>query len=314
MEAIRPPALKPGDVIGVAATASAFDREKLQRGVGWLSARGFRIRYAPGLFERHHYLAGTARQRADGLHALASDEEVCAILCARGGYGTMQVLELLDWSLLGARPRIFVGYSDMTPLLWSLRQRTKVVAFHGPVVSGLVDNTDEASRAHLLEALCRWERPPAPLSGGTTLTPGVVEAEAVGGNLTMVAATLGTPWQVDATGRILLLEDVGERPYRVDRVLTQLRLAGVLSEVAGIAAGTFSGCDEPGGGGRDILEILAEAVDGLGIPVCAGLPFGHDSANRLIPIGVPCRLDASAGRLEVLEPVVGPPDAQLGAT
>ena len=312
--ALRPSALQPGDTIGIAAPASAFKAELFERAVAWLEVCGFQVKLAPGIFERHHYLAGKASTRVDDLHMLFADPDVKAIFCARGGYGSMQLLPHLDYDLSAANPKIFVGYSDLTPLLGAIRDRCGLVSYHGPVMTGLAGLTDDDSKAHLLAALSGWQMPPAALSARQSLVGGVAVAEAIGGNLTMMAAALGTPYQLETRGRILLVEEVGERPFRVDRVLTQLRLAGVFDEVAGVAVGTMIGCHESGGGGRPTDDLLIENLSTLSVPVCIGLPFGHGAANRLLPIGTPLCLDGDLGTLSFSQPLVSPPAESVGVS
>lgn len=300
--------LRPGDTIGIAAPASGFPDAPFREGVAWLEAQGFRVVWDPGLFERQAYMAGSPARRIDELHRLFADPSVDAILCARGGYGVMRILDGLDWGLIARHPKVFVGYSDLTPLLAALRDRSDLVCFHGPVMTGLIPRTDEAGRAHLLRCLMDPSVAPPALEGGVTVRSGVVEAEAIGGNLSLLAATIGTPWQVRPRGRILLIEEVGERPYRVDRLLTQLKLAGMFTEVGGVAIGALEGCEEAPGKPWAWDGLFDELLGDLGVPVCWGLPFGHGLANRTIPLGTPLRLDAAAGTLTPLGPSVAPRD------
>ena len=304
--ALRPPALVPGATVGIVAPSSSFPRDSFDEGVAWLEAQGLRVKWRPDLMERHYYLAGSRRRRLDELHAMFSDPEVSAIFCARGGFGLMHLLPDIDWDILLAAPKIFVGYSDLTPLLNTLVSRG-MVSFLGPVMTGLTRKTSPDCQAQLLEVMSEVGKPCWRLEGGTCLRPGVVEAPACGGNLSMLAATAGTPWQVDPEGKILLIEDVGERPYRIDRLLTQLRLTGMLGRAAAIAIGNMEDCQEPGGRGRPLPEIYADLLGDLPIPVCYGLPFGHGWDNHTIPLGVDLHLDCGQGRLVPLSPAVSVP-------
>jgi len=302
---IRPPALRPGDAIAIAAPASCFPREPFTRGTEWLEAQGFRVYFREDLFERMHYLAGPASRRLSEVHELFERETEQALFFARGGYGSMHLLPDLQLRALEARPRIVIGCSDLTPLLNLLPQRLGMVSFHGPMVAGLTRTRPE-SLEQLIRLLTRTDEVPGPIGGGdfVPLRGGRVVAPLCGGNLSLIAATLGTPFELDTRGRILCLEDVGERPYRIDRLLQQLFLAGKLQDAAGIAVGELVDCGEPGGRGRPLMEIFETFVSALRIPVVTGLPFGHGAANDTLPLGALAELDADRGTLQVLTPVV----------
>lgn len=300
-----PRALQPGDVIGVVAPASAFPREGFELGVRWLESQGYRVRYLPEIFERHHYYAGSFERRVAELERMLLDPEVRAIVSARGGYGSTPVAARVDWSLLQQEPRILVGCSDLTPLLNQVARTQQTVTFHGPMVAGF-HKTQSSSLERLIAMLTQPGQVPAPMVANTpvTLRAGTVTAPVCGGNLCMIAATLGTSLEVDTRGRILCLEEIGERPYRLDRMLTQLQLAGKLKDVAGIAIGGLIDCEEPGGRGRPPLDVVAQVIDGLSVPVVAGLPFGHGPDNDPVALGATATLDASQGSLSFLYPVV----------
>ena len=303
---VAPRALKVGDVIGIAAPASGFDPDAFARGVAWLRARGFRVTYRRDIHARHHYLAGPRSRRLAELQELLRDSEVKAVLFARGGFGVMHLLPDLDVVGLRETPRIVLGYSDLTPLLNWITRRTGLITFHGPLVAGFHE-TSEASLAQMLDMLTGAGRIPAPLtcaSASSGLRGGVATGRLCGGNLSLVAATLGTPYEIDTRGRILLLEEVGERPYRVDRLLTQLRLAGKLREAAGVAVGEMVDCVEPGGKGRPVVDIVREVCDDVPGPVVYGLPFGHGPENMTLPLGALAELDGDRGELRFQEPVV----------
>lgn len=305
-----PRALAPGDHIRVVAPASGFPREAFETGVGMLEARGYRVSWRPDLFERQHYVAGSVARRLDELHEAFTDPSIQAVLCARGGYGSMQLLTGLDFSVIERHPKVFVGCSDLTPLLNICVQDLNFVAYHGPVVAGLHRTRPESltqlfalleGRAWRPGGEARAEESSLPAriwaSPGGTVRPGRVTARLCGGNLSMLAATLGTPFEIVTQDRIVCLEDVGERPYRLDRLLTQLKLAGKLHQVAGVAFGSFTDCAEPGGGGRPVEAVLHEAVADLECPVLSGLPFGHGPENDALPLGALATLDADAGWL-----------------
>jgi muramoyltetrapeptide carboxypeptidase len=307
---IRPPALHSDSRVALVAPAGPLTSGAVNRAVervqewGWTPLLG---EHARG---RRGYLSGTDEQRiADLNHAFRSGDNQ-AIWCLRGGYGTMRILEHLDWEALRRRPRPLIGFSDNTALHLAL-QRLGIVSFHGPhpAAAEFPVFTRDTFRRVVTEPRAAG-RLPFPGSGpdrAETVTPGRAEAPLVGGNLAMLAATLGTPYGLRAEGAILFLEEVGEPAYRLDRLLSQLRLAGVLEAVAGIALGAFSECPDDGMEGIPTpAEVIRDRLGSLGVPVAAGFPFGHVPDNWTLPLGVRARLDASAGTLELLEPAVSP--------
>lgn len=294
----QPPALSPGDRVAVIAPASAFDRESFEAGLAVIAAR-YEARYQPSILERHRYLAGEDARRLQELKTALADPAVKAVFCARGGYGAMRLLpELRALPEFPAKP--LVGFSDITALHLCL-QSLGLTSIHGPVLTQL-GSLSPATRARLF-ALLETASPAAALSGSQTLVPGVVEGPLLGGCLSVLTRLLGTPYLPALDGAILLLEDRGERPYRLDRMWTHLALAGVFTRVRGIALGDFSGCEEPGApySSGDVLRDLAAAT---GLPCAAGFPVGHGDANEPVPLGVRARLDAGARSLTFLEPAV----------
>lgn len=302
--AIKPPALRPGGTIGVTAPAAAVDPDHLERGLQALRARGYRVKLAPHILARSGVLAGTDAQRAADLALMFADPQVEAIIAARGGYGAGRLLPLLDFAQIGRTPKLFVGFSDHTFLLNALFARASLICIHGPVVAkDLAAGLAADSLTHLL-ALMAGRTGEFALEGSRALAAGCAEGRLVGGCLSILVAMLATPYAPDFRGAILLLEDTGERAYRIDRMLVQLRQAGVLGAVAGIALGGFRA---PGGEPaeqRRIGEFVAEQTADLGIPVLAGLEVGHATGNYALPIGARVRLDADARRLSLLEAAV----------
>lgn len=303
---IRPPALKPGARIALVAPAGPLGDGAVDRAIervlgwGWEPAPGEHAR------KRHGYLSAPDAQRAEDLNAALADDSVDAVWCLRGGYGVMRILDAVDWTALARHPKPVIGFSDNTALHLAI-QRLGIVSFHGPHPA--TQELTSFSADGLLGALTSTQPAgllPFPGAGGRaeTITGGAAEGRLVGGNLSLVAATLGTPYAIDAQGAILFLEEVGEAPYRVDRLLSQLRLAGVLDGVAGIALGGFTetGTDDDGPG---VLDVLGDLLGGLGIPVAHGFPFGHVDDNWTLPVGGRARLDADEGTLALLEPGVG---------
>jgi muramoyltetrapeptide carboxypeptidase len=294
-------ALRPGDAVAVVAPAGPFDRESFEAGLRVLAER-YRVVVPDGLFARSRYLAGDDGRRLDELTAALADESVKAVVAARGGYGALRLLARLRPRLAGLVPKPLVGFSDITALHLAL-QAAGWVTIHGPVVTQLATQPpDVATRLfHLLES-----PDPAPALPGTPMVAGLAEGPLVGGNLSLLTRLLGTPYLPPLDGAVLLLEDVGERPYRLDRMWTHLALAGVFDRVAGLALGAFTDCEEPDGD-YPVGDVLAELVAEVGRPALGALPIGHGAVNQPVPLGVRVRLDAGAGVLAFLEPAVAPP-------
>jgi muramoyltetrapeptide carboxypeptidase len=287
--------------VAVVAPAGPFDRESFQAGLAVLGGR-YRPVFDDGLFSRTRYLAGDDGRRLHELAAALADESVRAVFVARGGYGAMRLLAALGPKLSGLPPRLLIGFSDATALHLALQAAGRA-SVHGPVLTQLgTQPLEVAARLfHLLESA----DVAAPPLAGTPLAPGVVEGPLVGGNLSLLTRLLGTPYLPSLDGAVLLLEDVGERPYRLDRMWTHLGLAGVFAGVLGLALGEFTDCEEPGGEyGSE--EVLAGLVAETGLPCVGGLPIGHGRVNQPVALGCRVRLDGNAGRLEFLEPAVAP--------
>jgi muramoyltetrapeptide carboxypeptidase len=294
----KPRALPRGGTIGVAAPASAVDLEWVAAGEKRWREAGFTVVRRDDLGARDRYLAGGDARRAGELRELWADARIDAILCARGGYGCHRIMDRLDPRAARDAAKPLVGYSDVTTLLLWQRRCAGLVGFHGPMLERGEEISDDEIGA-LVEMLTGTERLPV-LRAGTNGAGAVVEGPLVGGSLTLVAASLGTPWQIDARGAVLMLEDTGERPFRVDRMLQQLRFAGVLAGVAGVGLGYFERCDEPDGAITS-EQILREWLDAAGVPWVAGLPFGHGAPNLCWPMGVRARLDGARATLHILE-------------
>ncbi len=283
--------LGPGARIGVIAPSHAFFEDRYRQGVRWLEGRGYEVVEAPDLRARHRYLAGDDDHRLASLIWAMTAPDLDAVWAARGGSGVTRLLGRVPFDALARRP--LIGFSDLTPLLDALARRGRP-AIHGPVVHSL-GATDAASLDHLA-ALLEGRRI-APLIG-EAIAPGRAVGRLVGGNLCMVAATCGTPWQLDARGAILVLEEIGEVPYKVDRMLQQLADAGVFDGVAGLALGTFTGCDAPAGADYALRDVLIDRAAALGVPAALGLPIGHGPENRAFVVGATAALDAGALSLD----------------
>jgi len=292
-------ALRPGDRVAIIAPASGFERAAFEAGVALLGAR-YRTEYSSGVFERQRYLAGSDARRLDELTGALANPDIRAVFCARGGYGATRLLARLKAPPLA--PKLLVGFSDITALhLWL--QAHGRISIHGPVLTQLPRLTAETRER--LFALLERNLPAPALTGTATYVAGTAEGPLIGGNLSVVTRLLGTPFIPALDGAILLLEDQGERPYRLDRMWTHLELAGVFGRVRGVALGSFSGCEEEGAPykSEDVLRELALAS---GLPCAAGFPVGHTDRNEPLALGVRARLDAGAKTLSFLEPAIAP--------
>lgn len=292
-------AIHPGDRVAVIAPASGFDRPSFELGLEVLAQR-YRPVYSEGIFARHRYLAGDDARRLSELVTALADPNARAVFCARGGYGATRLLSKLAGMPPPGERKLLVGFSDITALhLWL--QAHGWISIHGPVLTQL-GRLGTATHERLFSLL---ETPAAapPLEGTDTYVPGSAEGRLVGGNLSMLSRVIGTPFMPVLEDTVLLLEDQGERPYRIDRMWTHLALAGVFARVRGIVLGNFTHCEEKDApySSADLLRELAAAT---GLPCAAGFPIGHADANEPVPLGVRVRLDAGSRRLTFLEPAV----------
>jgi muramoyltetrapeptide carboxypeptidase len=293
--------------VAVVAPAGPIERESLEAGLRVLAGR-YETSWEPGLLSRARYLAGDDARRAGELRAALEDPRTRAVIAARGGYGSLRLLPRL-WPdgghdggpLAAGRPKLVVGFSDVTALHGAL-QALGQVSVHGPSVYQLATQPT-AVVARLFTLLEDATAPPAGLAG-TPLVGGVVEGPLLGGNLSLLTRLLGTQWLPDLRGAVLLLEDVTEQPYRLDRMWTHLRLAGVFDQVRGLALGEFTQCEEPGAAfaSQDVLWGLAAETR---LPCVAGLAIGHGAVNVPVALGTRVRLDGGTGTLAFLEPAVG---------
>lgn len=305
MQYSRPRALRTGDRVAVVAASSPPDQERLDLGVAAIQSLGVEVdvfksaREAGGVYD---YLAGDDGLRAADLTAALADPAYAAVFLARGGYGAQRTLEHVDWDAVDRlSPKVVVGFSDVTALLEAVAVKLGWVSLFGPVATS---EGFHLGRGHYpFDVLTRLLFMPETVReltfpGFRTLVPGVAEGVTLGGTATLLAASIGTDTSLPARDGILFLEDVGELPYRLDRIITQLRRSGYLDGVAGILLGTFTGC------GEDVEAMLAERLGDLGVPILAGADIGHGVAMQTYPIGVRARLDAECGTLTFLEPVL----------
>ena len=312
MQTIKPPRLNRGDVIGIVAPASPpSSPEKIERGAAYIETMGFRTVIGKHARDADGYLAGSDDHRAEDLNAMFADPKIRAIFAARGGYGTPRILDRLDYESIRRNPKIFVGYSDCTALQCAIFTRTGLVTFSGPMVAvEMQEKMDSFTEENFWPLLCEpaprrtLPRPPAP--GLTLLRGGLGEGVLMGGNCTLLAALAGTPFMPAVDRTILFLEEIGEKPYRIDRLLAQLRLAGLLRRAAGVMLGTFSGCEAASADGPSLSldRIFSDYFSGVAGPVIGNFPYGHQPSKLTIPFGVSARVNTSAMTVELTENTV----------
>lgn len=289
--------LAPEGLVALIAPAGPTSLD-LQAAERWMNGRGYRLRIYPSVSSQQGYLAGSDAVRLQDIHHAFADPEVDAILCLRGGYGTPRLLDRIDFDLIRRNPKPFVGYSDITALHLAIARLCGFVTFHGPLFKAELLNGKLAPTESAL-----WQMLSGALGAGgeivhpdafplTTVQPGQACGRLLGGNLSLLGGTLGTPWEIDSDGIILFIEDVNEPLYRVDRLLTHLRLSGKLASVKGVLVGDFAGITVP-----DLAPLLLDIFGPLGIPVLAGWRSGHCDPNLTLPMGAQVKLDASQQRL-----------------
>jgi muramoyltetrapeptide carboxypeptidase len=309
---IKPPALRAGDTVGIVAPASNVKREDLDAGCEALRCAGYHPFYFDSIFDQDLYFAGSVVRRARELEDMFSREDVRAIICARGGYGSNYLLDKLDFEKIKAHPKIFVGYSDLTALLTCLADKTGLITFHGPMVAkdwAHDDGVDATSWQSALSGTSPWAVAPGADSRAKGLVEGHAEGILYGGCLSILVASLGTRYEVNTQGTILLLEDVAAKPFQIDRMLMQLKLAGKLSGVKGIIFGEMRDCVQTANQGYTLEEIVLRIVGDIGVPVAYGLSSGHvHTGNITLPFGVVSELTVSGARmsLRILEAAVMP--------
>lgn len=296
IDSIKPRRLDPGAVIGVVAPASPFKRRVLMQGLKILQDMGYAVKTPPDLFVGEGYLAGTDEHRARQLQEMFIDDAVDAVMCARGGFGSLRMLPFLDWELLRRHPKPFIGFSDITALHHAFYQKTGIVTFHGPVVCSL-PSSDRQTQTALYRALSTRLALSFRSPKIRTIRPGRAEGILLGGNLTTLCHLVGTPFASNLTGAVLFLEDTGEVAYRIDRMLTQMKLAGCFDGIKGVVLGSFSNGAKP----AVISDLVRQLFADQDLPILAGMAFGHGHRNLTLPMGVRVHLDADDGRLILLE-------------
>ncbi|MDE3057408.1 MAG: LD-carboxypeptidase [Bacteroidota bacterium] len=317
---IKPKALKPGDTVGIIAPASnVYEHEEIVMGREIIESLGFKTVLGKNTARQYGYLAGSDEQRADDMNEMFHRDDIDGIICLRGGWGSMRILPMLDYEMMRKNPKVLMGYSDITSLLLAVYKHAGIVTFHGPVV---LSTYNDYTMEYLTKAVFTPQpvglikNPPLP-SGEKVeqenriirLGKGKGSGALVGGNLSLLVSTLGTPFEVDLKGKVLFIEEVGEEPYRVDRMLTHLWLTGKLQELAGLVIGKLTDCTpndyKPAFPQTlSVEEILRTRIEPLGIPAVYGLMIGHIKDKITVPLGIQATLDGDAGTLTIDESAV----------
>jgi muramoyltetrapeptide carboxypeptidase len=301
---IKPAALHQGDKIGLIAPASSFNREGFLAGCERLRQMGFEPVYSQNIFDRDIYFAGTVERRAHEFQEFWRRDDIAALVCVRGGYGSNYLLEKVDYRVIAARPKILLGCSDVTSLLTAIHDRTGLIGFHGPMAAkDIADGTfDLSSWKNALQGAANWS---VPTAGVEVLRSGKGSGRLYGGCLSMLVASLGTQFEIQADDCILFVEDIAEKPYRIDRMLMQLRLAGKLEKVRGFVFGEMLDCAPPKGETYNLQQVIMRVLAPYNVPIIYGLKSGHvSSGNITLPIGVKAELEAQGAdvSLSIVEP------------
>lgn len=316
---LKPKRLEEGATIGLSAPASHLDgRSRIEIAIEMIQSLGFKVKEGRHLYRQHGYFAGTDAERADDLNELFADRAVDGIICLAGGWGSSRLLPLLDYAMIRENPKVFMGYSDITSLLNGIYAQTGLVTFHGLLAatewSGYIIEEFKKVVMQAQHDILLGNPPPFVKSEGQverrnrvrSLQPGIVRGALVGGNLSLISHLTGTPYLPDFSGKILFLEDIHEAVYRIDRMLTQLKLSGRLDGIAGLAFGKFTDCTPDASRARQFSldEVLENFCMDIGVPSINGLMVGHVPEQATLPIGCLVELDATLGSLRLLEPGV----------
>jgi muramoyltetrapeptide carboxypeptidase len=313
MVTIKPPRLKKGDTIGIVAPASApSTAAKIEKGVAYLEKMGYRVKPGKHVHEISGYLAGSDSHRADDLNAMFADPEVNAIIAVRGGYGSPRILDRIDYDCIRKHPKIFIGYSDCTALHSAFLRHAGLISFSGPMVAvemfeGIDPYTEENFWRTITDPSERRVLQNPSDQQVQTIHPGVCEGILVGGNLTVFLSLWGSPYSLPLRDTILLLEEIDEKPYRIDRMFSQLKHACAFQRISGLILGSFTDCvsNEPDKPSLTLEQVFSDYLSPLSLPIIGNVAHGHASPKLTLPIGLKVRLDAHHGYIELLEsPVV----------
>ena len=314
-ERIKPPHLKPGDTIGLIATGSYIDGKELNDSIKNLNELGFNVVYTNNILSKNGYFSGTDKQRASDVEQMFYRKDVAGIMCVRGGYGCTRILPLLNYNVIKVNPKVLIGYSDVTSLLYGIYKSTGLICFHGPVATSTFnDFTVDYFKKTLINPVEDLVlKNPVPESEDEeykpkTIKDGIARGGLIGGNLSTVVSLIGTPYDIDTRNKIIFLEEMEEDPYRIDRMLTQMRMAGKFKDASGVALGVFKDCKPSEKTSFDssftLIEVLKNRLGDLNIPVVYGMSFGHIKNKFSIPEGIKAELDASKQTITLLETAV----------
>ena len=313
LKKILPKRLIKGDVIGIVTPAGVITEEQLKRTIEKIETLGFKAYYLPSVLSQYGYFAGTDKERAKELMHMFTNKEVKGILCARGGYGAIRVLDLLDYNKIKTNPKILIGYSDITAFLSAIYEKTGLVTFHGPVgISSFNDYTIESFESILMNPKKHYKYPYQrekdtdnnPEFDFYTITEGIAEGELIGGNLSVIVSMIGSDFEPNFENKIVYLEEIEEKTYKVDRMLTQLIQATNIKKASGIVLGIFSDCNINDKPTFTLKETLSQILGSLNIPIVYGFPFGHVATKMTIPTGVVAKFNANKKTLKLLEKAV----------
>jgi len=313
---IKPPKLKRGDKLGLIAPGSYISIEEREKSIENLKGIGFEVDYSDKLLLMNGYFSGTDKERADDINEMFEREDINGIVCARGGYGCVRTLPHINYEVVIENPKILIGYSDVTALLYGIYKKTGLITFHGPVG---ISTYNDFSKKYFKRVLLNPENELGLISsstgnneniyGLTTISSGTARGELVGGNLSIVVSLIGTEYDINTNGKIIFLEEYVEEPYRIDRMLTQMIQAGKFDDAAGVALGVFRKCESKEENPSflnsfNLMEVLRDRLSNLKIPVVYGLSFGHVKDKFTIPFGIKAELDADNYKLKLMETAV----------
>jgi muramoyltetrapeptide carboxypeptidase len=308
---IKPKRLKSGDTVGIIAPSSGIDQEDLDKAMKNMADLGLKTKPGKSVSKANGFLAGNDKERLEDLHWAFSDKSIDAVWCIRGGYGATRFLPKIDYNLIRKNPKIFIGYSDITALHTAIYQNCGLVTFHGPVAASTFS---DYAKKHVVNVLMNPTTPyKIELSPDNVakegkefktqvITKGTAKGKLIGGNLSLLTAMAGTPFGLrDTKGKLLFIEDVGEKPYRLDRMFVQLRQSIDLKQLAGIALGVFADCDAPDDKSQTVIDVVKDQLGDLGIPVIYGLSFGHIRDQFTLPVGIEAEMDTEKATITFLE-------------
>jgi muramoyltetrapeptide carboxypeptidase len=293
---LKPPRIKEGSTIGIVAPASPYYGNMLEKCIETFETFGFNVVVGETVYDKQGYLAGNDNKRAQDLNGFFKDKYIDGIICLRGGYGSLRLLDKIDYNAIKHNPKVFIGYSDITALHISINKLCNMVTFHGPVITNFTEDMDNYTKSSFLQAVTSATAAGILTSSDNSnelhiLSPGEARGEIIGGNLTIITATLGTPYEIETTGKILFLEDVGEYPYRIDRMLTQLILCNKLQKCAGIVLGQWTGCEpKHPEESLSLFEVFEDRLQPLGIPILYNLAAGHGKTKMTIPLNTKTKI------------------------